>query len=187
MPVTVRRDDYFAGALRLLADEGASGLTVHRLCRSIGVTTGSFYHHFEGLDGFVGEFLEHWEREQTTAHALLAEAARGPADAIAVLKASALGLPHPAEAAIRVWSHRDQQVASAQARVDERRLEALRGVIGRVVADTDTIDLLAVFGLRLLIGFQQGGDPGRQAELVRLMDEYERMVLTHADHAAVGS
>ena len=63
MPTATPRS-YFDEALRVLAREGRNGLRIGRLCAALGVTSGSFYHHFGGWDGFVAALLEHWEREE---------------------------------------------------------------------------------------------------------------------------
>lgn len=183
MPVLVTRGDYVDAALRILAEDGAAGLKVGRLCHALGVTTGSFYHYYDGLDSFVGELLAHWEQEQTVAHALLAEATRDPHEAIAVLKASAIQLPHAAESAIRAWAHRDPQVAAAQRRVDVRRHEALASVIGRVVPEPQRVQRLATLCMRVLVGFQQSGDPNDTAEITQLADELEQFILRDAHYS----
>ena len=56
---------YFQSATQLLATHGRAGVTIAALSRDIGVSSGSFYHHFGSWDGFVARFLEHWEDEQT--------------------------------------------------------------------------------------------------------------------------
>jgi AcrR family transcriptional regulator len=172
----VSRDDYFRAALEILAARGSGALKVGFLCRSLGVTTGSFYHHFDSLHGFVEQLLAAWEHDQTETYAELIAAAE-PADlALEVLKEAAVRLPHRAEAAIRTWGHLEPQVARAQARVDDKRRAALRGVLDRLIDDPERADRLTRLGITLLIGYQQGGDPDSHDELAQLMDEYVRMI-----------
>ena len=54
-PATARarratRRDFVDCAFEILAESGHKGLTIHELCRKVGVSTGSFYHHFANWD-----------------------------------------------------------------------------------------------------------------------------------------
>ena len=53
--------------LRLLIAEGESALTVERLCRETKKTKGSFYHHFDGQDGFRQRLIEWWKTHRSAA------------------------------------------------------------------------------------------------------------------------
>jgi AcrR family transcriptional regulator len=176
MTSQVTRDDYFRAAMDVLAADGSGALKIGVLCRSLGVTTGSFYHHFGSLQTFVELLLLHWEEEQTELHVELAAAAGQPDGALEVLTQSAIGLPHRAEAAVRAWSHLDRQVAAAQARVDRKRRAAVRGVLQRMIDDPERVERLALVGLTLLIGFQQGGNTDSVEDVRALVAEYEFLI-----------
>ncbi|WP_018331267.1 TetR/AcrR family transcriptional regulator [Actinomycetospora chiangmaiensis] len=159
---TATREAFFDAALRLLAaghDDGSAARSVARtglklapLCRAVGVTTGSFYHHFDGWDGFVLALLEHWE---TTETARLVAAASREADAgerLALLTQLAVTFPHEAEAAIRAWAHLDTRVARVQRRVDDARRQVVSACVRELrPEDGDEVADLAVDAL---IGFQ---------------------------------
>ncbi|GAB2468983.1 TetR/AcrR family transcriptional regulator [Jatrophihabitans fulvus] len=184
MRVVVTRDDYFAAALDLLAREGHARLRIGRLCSSLGVTTGSFYHYFGNWDAFVVELLTHWEREKTLK---LADAAAAEPDArarVRSLKKVVASLPHEAETAIRAWSHVNPAVAEVQQRVDDERLSTLRSAIGEVVGRGRRAERLAVLGLSLLIGQQQWGRGVDRRELAQLFDEYEALIMGMAASVA---
>jgi len=57
----VTREDWIAAALSGIAEAGVSGLTVEGLSRSLGVTKGSFYHYFSGIQELLGAVLHDWE------------------------------------------------------------------------------------------------------------------------------
>ncbi len=48
--------------LRTLADEGAPALRIDRLAGGLGLSKGSFYHHFDGMAGYKDALLtlRHW-------------------------------------------------------------------------------------------------------------------------------
>lgn len=185
MPAPVTREAYVEAGLALLGEAGPSGLKLGALVERLGVTTGSFYHHFDGMGAFRDALLSSWEAGRTAETALLAQAATDAAPdlGIAVLKEAALSLPHAAERAIRAWSHQDPVVGIVQQRVDEGRRGSLRATIQRLVLDPAEADALADLGVTLLIGFQQGGDAVRDLDVARLatmLEDYERLIRLHA-------
>jgi AcrR family transcriptional regulator len=61
----VTREQWIEAALAALGDSGLGALAVEPLARRLGVTKGSFYSHFEGLDAFVSAVLAFWEQAAT--------------------------------------------------------------------------------------------------------------------------
>lgn len=58
-------DDWAEAALEAMASGGLDAVAVEPLARSLGVTKGSFYWHFENRDALVAAALELWERRET--------------------------------------------------------------------------------------------------------------------------
>ena len=117
---TLTRDDYLAAGLDLLADGGEAAVTIAALCGRLGVTKGSFYHHFAGVEVFHEALLGFWE--DGTARAI--ETARAVTDSrkrLAVLKELAVAAHHEAEGAIRAWGRSYEPAAAVVRRVDAAR------------------------------------------------------------------
>jgi AcrR family transcriptional regulator len=170
---------YFDQALRLLAREGRNGLRIGRLCAGLGVTSGSFYHHFGSWEGFVSALLAHWEREEVGRIVELVNASDDPVERVTRMKYLALTVPHEAETAIRAWATVDPTVEATQRAVDRGRLRALADVLAPVVADTDQRERLAALGVAVLAGHQQiAGVTG--VDLSALLEEVEAVVRAHA-------
>ena len=53
-------EDWLQAGYTLLAEEGVRALKVERLCQQAGVTRGSFYWHFEDMDGYRTALVESW-------------------------------------------------------------------------------------------------------------------------------
>jgi AcrR family transcriptional regulator len=176
----VAPEQYFTAAMRILAGEGASGLKIGTLCRALGVTSGSFYHHFDGWPGFVRGLLEYWEAEQTQRIARLAQATADPFHRVELLKQLAIDLPHEAEAAIRAWATLDTEVDSAQRRVDVQRQAEVQDTIAGVVGDHEVAAQLAELGMAILVGFQQLGKPPEAGRLAFLFQEYQNLIARYA-------
>ena len=151
------RQDWVDAGLGLLREEGQQALTIERLTKQLGVTKGSFYHHFGNLAGFRQALLECWE-ERFTLHPM--EVARVEPDP--VLRARLLGetvarLDHRLDLAFRAWGMREREVREYVRRVDARRQECLAELhqaMGR-----SQPHLLASIEYAAFIGWQQLGLP----------------------------
>ena len=64
---TLNRNDYFEAGLDLLAEGGVQAQTIANLCERLGITKGSFYHHFSSLGDFRAQLLGYWEAAQQAA------------------------------------------------------------------------------------------------------------------------
>lgn len=178
MARTATPEDFFAAAFRLLAEPGLPALRIGRLCREVGVTSGSFYHHFGGWDGFVAALLEHWSREEVDRIVELVRREDDVVERVELLKGLALTVPHDAERAIRRWAGTDTVVADAQRRVDERRRDALGEVLAPLINDDRLTATLADVGLSVMIGHQQLAAEGT-ADLAALLDQFALLVELH--------
>jgi AcrR family transcriptional regulator len=172
----VTREDYFEAALTILATEGHHALKMTPLCKVLGVTTGSFYNYFGSWAEFAPELLTYWEHEQTARILELSSIPSDPVEKMATMRKLATELPHAAESAIRAWSNGDPAIAQFQRRVDIERFEAIRTVIKEVVRDEERSDVFAIMGLSILVGFQSVRALVDPAELMRVLEEYDRAV-----------
>ena len=184
MARTATPETFFAAAMRLLAGPGLPALRIGRLCHEVGVTSGSFYHHFGSWDGFVAALLEHWATEEVDRPLELVRRVEDPVERVTLLKGLALTIPHEAETAIRRWAGTDEAVAAAQQRVDDGRREAVREVIAPLLDDPTLTATLAEVGLSLLVGHQQLHHGGPAVDLAAQLDQFELLVRTHSRWAS---
>lgn len=121
------RADWLAAAFDLLCTGGIDMLKVEPLAKHLGVTKGSFYHHFDDRRDLHLAVLGAWEDAGT--EAIIVEVDRDqsePETRLAALVEAALTSDPQAdqvEAAIRSWAASDPEVAVAVERVDQRRLD----------------------------------------------------------------
>ena len=138
------RDRWLDEGVRVLAEEGASGVRIDRIAARLGLSKGSFHHHFDGADGFKRALLAYVERLSIE---VLDQAIRGvPASADArtvlghltdVVGSGDAGLYQPKlDVALRAWALFDSDARGAQSRIDGARVAALERV-WRPLVQTD--------------------------------------------------
>lgn len=183
----LRPVDYFAAAFDLLAEGGVGALTTTNVCRRLGVTTGSLYHHFESGPAFYEAFIDHWENAVSPALRRRADQAGDPIDRLEALREIALTGNHDAEKAIRAWASSDPMVAAAQRRVDEARERHLTDAYIAAGMPPGRALTLARIGFTILIGSQQLGPRIDRARLGDALDEYREWVATALLDAAAAA
>ncbi|MBH0776703.1 TetR/AcrR family transcriptional regulator [Nocardia bovistercoris] len=179
MAAIATRENYFEAAFALLSSRGYGALKLAPVCEHLGVTTGSFYHYFKNWRDFTAQFLDHWLARSTTQLVEFVQRLDSPIDQLDALLHFAVSLPHRAEAAIRVWSTVDAEVAAIQRAVDEQRRQVVLAAARQVFADDEEALRHAQWGTYLLVGYQQldageGDTAPLEWALARLLDEFAR-------------
>jgi AcrR family transcriptional regulator len=171
MASVVSRESYFETGLDVLSDLGYGGLKLAEVCTRLGVTTGSFYHYFASWPAYTRELVSHWVQERTVrvVEALGAEA--DPRRRIDTLIQVGLGLPHGAEAAIRVWSAVDSEVHSVQAAVDQQRFDIMFESAFEILQNKRQAQTFAAWGVYLLVGYEQALLPRETDTLAWIVGE----------------
>ena len=170
-------EDYFVDALRLLGDTGSDGLTIAVLCERLGVTKGSFYHHFGAMPAFVTALIGYWEADQAARLTALPRPDGYPAEQLESLVETALDLPYPVERAIRAWGATNADIAAAQARVDRRRERRAADTLVGLGLDRDHARQLARLALSALAGVQLRDEAWDRRRMRLVLDELARLVL----------
>ncbi|MBB5914880.1 AcrR family transcriptional regulator [Nocardia transvalensis] len=124
---------WLESGLVILGASGPTALTIDRLVAETGVSTGSFYHHFRGMQGYKAALLEHFESVHTTHYIQEVEATAG-LDArgrLELLVDLVLDSDEPAniELAISAWALSEPLAAAAKQRVDKTRVDFLHGLL----------------------------------------------------------
>ncbi|MEV0972564.1 TetR/AcrR family transcriptional regulator [Microtetraspora glauca] len=163
------RQDWLEAGLRVLSEEGAPALTIERLCGRLGLTKGSFYHHFKGMAGFRTGLLEHFAAEYTTRY--IDEVERSGGSTLARLdRLLSLVLAEDddrsrVEISVRAWAAQDGEVRATQERVDALRLDYLRSLWRETGgAEADAVPMARLLYL-VLIGAGQMAPPMTAGDL----------------------
>ena len=182
---TLSRDDYLAAGLGLMAEGGVNAVTIAALCERLGVTKGSFYHHFGDVSDFHEALLASWE--DSTSQAI--EKARAVADShkrLSVLKELGVAAHHEAESAIRAWGRSYEPAAAVVRRVDAARETNLVESFKAIGLPPTRARHLARIGLATLIGTQSLERPVDRRRLLAVFDEYQEWLEAASDERRAG-
>jgi AcrR family transcriptional regulator len=137
--------------LTVLARDGIDGLRIDKLAARLGVTKGSFHHHFAGIVDYRRALLAHYE-DQTREALAAAIASRSGEGTRATLEwltslvarsdsgddtgvGAEIRRPE-LDAAVRAWAHGDAEARATQARIDAAAIDALQAA-WRPAVETD--------------------------------------------------
>ncbi|MFW6599262.1 TetR/AcrR family transcriptional regulator [Propionibacteriaceae bacterium Y2011] len=179
--MSAARDRWLDEGIEVLVEEGSAGVRIDRLAARLGLSKGSFHHHFAGADGFKKDLLDHVEDILTSSLQQAIDAARGEPTArrilmglIEMVTASDDQVYRPRlEIALRAWALADVDAARTQERVDAARVGALRRVWRRVSDDDDDVRIGAMLPYVLALGATVIMPPLSSADLRKL---YERIL-----------
>jgi AcrR family transcriptional regulator len=121
MARTTKRD-WMMAAMEILVAEGVDSLTIEALTKKMGVTKGSFYHHFGDAQNFHTVMLEMCLYESTTSVIERVEQGETPYIRLMTLTEMAAQID-PIEVAIRAWALRDPDAHATLIEIDARRVE----------------------------------------------------------------
>jgi AcrR family transcriptional regulator len=170
--------DYFAAALELLATDGHAGLTAAGLCERMGVTRGSFYHHFASFEEFADRLLANWEEQYTTDPLELVQSLGSHESQLEEQLLLAQALPHEAEHAIRLWGADNDRVADVQRRVDRHRRSTLAHYLQSIGLPPEHAEVYADLAVASLIGMQLLDRPVDPARVRRVLAEVQYAALS---------
>jgi AcrR family transcriptional regulator len=145
---------WIEAGLQALASGGPDAVRVDLLAKALGVTRGGFYWHFGSREAFLDALLDAWDHRSTDEVLERVEGHGGDARD-KVRMAGMLTFSKellPIDLAVRDWARRDRAVAKRLRRVDNRRMEYLRILIGTFVDDPDDVEARGMLAFSLAIG-----------------------------------
>ncbi len=115
------------------------------LSRSLGVTRGSFYWHFQDIEQFHMELLERWKALATDNVIEEINQTLNKSDRLQSLLEKALNRHQKLERAIRSWATQNADAARVVAQVDKVRLDYLSEILQSPKVDETDLKLRAHF------------------------------------------
>jgi len=122
------RQDWLLAALDTAMNEGIAAISIDRLATTMGVTRGSFYHHFSDRIDLLDSLLEYWSYELTLRiRELVSSLKLDPATTLLVLlRTIRAEQAAKYDAVFRAWALSDERARAVVAKVDDARLNFIR-------------------------------------------------------------
>ncbi|MFF8375325.1 TetR/AcrR family transcriptional regulator [Streptomyces sp. NPDC015661] len=150
------RERWVEEGLTVLAASGPDAVRVEALAKRLGVTKGGFYGYFADRDALLAAMLDTWEREATDQVIDRVRQDEGGDPRALITLAGMLTFSgdrlRPIDLAVRDWARRDEAVAARLRRVDNRRMELLREMIGTFCPDPDEVEARSLLAFCVAIG-----------------------------------
>ncbi|MCC6695540.1 MAG: TetR/AcrR family transcriptional regulator [Candidatus Hydrogenedentes bacterium] len=170
------RTAWLAAGLDLLDQSGPGGLTLEALTARVGLTKGSFYHHFGDRDGFVAALLQHWEQEMTFKLIEQADRSRTTREKQRELTHQTMAFHGShVELQLRAWAMNSPLVRASVERVDRARYEYLTRIATGITGDKARGRNLARITYAVFVGAQQTLPPMSRETLLKLYEELDRL------------
>jgi AcrR family transcriptional regulator len=147
------RDRWIDEGMAVLREQGAAGVRVDRIAARLGLTKGSFHHHFRGADDYRRALLHRYESDTTAAieAAVTAVAGLDAERAVMALPAHA-DVDPDLDGAVRGWAVEDDEARAVLQRVDAARLDALVRLWRQVLPDRRRARTAALVPHLVMIG-----------------------------------
>lgn len=149
------KQDWLKEGFAILAEFAQSKIRILYLCERLGVTRGSFYHHFSSIDNYIDELMKTWAEENTERMIRISQKAPSPEAQMDQLNQLVVAADHSIEAAIRSWGFYNEIVKQHLAKVDQKRLEYLQTIFIKMQFPKKKALALAQLEYATLIGIQQ--------------------------------
>jgi len=170
------KNDWFAAGFELLGELGEAGLTIEALISCLGVTKGSFYHHFKNRTAYSVALLDHWEQEMTQGIIDQADEKVTPKERMERLTQLTVDADNPQlEVAIRAWALRDPVVRGFQEKVDKKRMAYCVLLCDGLTKNKAEAKMWGELVFTVFVGAQQTIPALRGKRLAKLYGELQRL------------
>lgn len=166
------KEDWLEEGFKLLSEFAQNKLRIALLCDRLGVTRGSFYHHFESIEHYVEALMQRWEKQNTLDAIEAAQVGKSPLESMELLNRKVAQANQKVEAAIRSWSFYHPVVKTHLKRVDDIRLDFLVRIFQQMGLEESIAQKSAKLDYAMLIGIQQLYPDIRPQEMEALWEVY---------------
>ncbi len=147
-----RKKDWLETGIRILGKYGLNGLTIERMCEELGVTKGSFYHHFESMRDFEGQLIAYWADIYLSPRGDIPDDPQARLALLDMIMQETFSPITESEVAVRMWAYQDERVSEFVEKVDVVRRNFVLKVFRSLSGDEENAQLMADMLFTMLIG-----------------------------------
>lgn len=178
------KQDWLQQGLHTLAEDGLKGLKIDRLADRLGVTKGSFYHHFQNSQDYEKQLIAYWADQYLSTAVQLPQ---NPEEYIPLLdmliEEAFFPITEP-EIQIRSWAQQDEGVREYVELVDMVRHNFVRKIFEEVKQDTHQAALMADILFAILIGSMMTLPRIPSERVKNLYQEFKRLYGLRIDESS---
>lgn len=168
------KKDWLEEGFKILTEFAQDKLKILYLCERLGVTRGSFYHHFTSIDNYISELMEAWEEENTMEFIRVASQGKTLEEKMELLNSQVIQTHQALETSIRSWSFYHPTVKKHLEKVDRIRLSFLENIFTESGLSKKEARLKAKLEYILLVGLQQLFPNMSKKEMMAIYDMYQK-------------
>lgn len=147
-------EDWVHAGIAAVVARGPDALRIDALCKNLGVTKGSFYHHFKGRDDLVSAIAKFWAETQPQIGSRLLAKQNGPKAQLKHLAAlfadEQLGRR---DHSMRSWGASEAAIANAVDQADQKIFALLLDILRRLGINAKARQALALNLMFAAVGF----------------------------------
>jgi AcrR family transcriptional regulator len=169
------KEDWLKAGLKVLAQAGLTGLTIDAMAHELGLTKGSFYHHFDNVQEFEQRLLVYWADQYLSTSESLPD---DPWERLSLLDTimeqtfSAITAP---EIAIRLWAQQDDRARPFVERIDAFRRQIVYDIFVSLVDDPQNAWLMTDMLFTITIGSMTALPQMPAPRVLELYREFKRL------------
>ena len=180
MTQQLSREDWISAGFTALVSGGINAVRVEPIAKTLGVTKGSFYWHFDDRRAWLDAMLAEWQERGTDRVIAVIESGDGDVRArltrLIEVAVDPTGGADAIEAELRSWAGIDEQTAAVVRAVDARRIQFVVDMLVEAGIAPDRAQTRSEALYRVMIGkftWRRAGGPAGTAtlteELVSMM------------------
>jgi len=172
------KNDWLETGLKFLEEKGLEGLTIDGMATHLGLTKGSFYHHFKNMADYELQLLEYWANQYLTTSGSLPAI---PSDRLALLDTlmgETFNRMTGPEVVIRMWAQQDERARDYLEQVDSFRRQLLSEIFNSVMRNEEEAQLLTDMLFSMAVGSMASIPrlaPGRVTEMYQALKEFFKL------------
>ena len=167
--------DWLQIGLKTLGQKGLEGLTIDKMAGQLGVTKGSFYHHFHNMRDYEEQLLRYWASQYLTTSTSLPT---NPQDRLALLDhlmQDTFGPITEPEIVIRMWAQQSDLARPFVEQVDALRRQFLWDIFFSLTRNEKRASLMADMLFTITIGSMTTQPRTSPARVLELYGEFKRL------------
>jgi AcrR family transcriptional regulator len=169
------KEAWLREGLTVLAQVGPQSLTIDIICQRMGVTKGSFYHHFKNRQDYIKGILKLWEEENTSRLIETAETQSDIESKLDALVKLVYEIPRYHEMAVRAFALYDPVAHKYQESIDSKRQAYLLKLNQLFFKDREKAQLLATLDYAWFLGIISVIPEISKTKLQKIINIYKEM------------